>query len=137
MKNNKLNTVNLALAGAIGVIGAGSLMNDSNPFNQQDLTNGYENGHSTLMGKLAVAEGTCGEAKNKKTKNAEGKCGEGKCGESAEAVEKHAEGKCGEGKCGESAEAGEKHAEEKGEEEKGDEGKDTKRTEASREGEEG
>ncbi len=87
MKNNKLNAINLALACAIGVIGAGSLVNDSNPFNQQDLTNGYENGHTTLMGKLTIAE-----SKNTETveKHAEGKCGEGKCGES-KADEKHAE----------------------------------------------
>ncbi len=91
---------------------------DTNPFGMQNLESGY----------LQVAEGKCGEGKEKakeakcggekakeakcggeKAKEAkcggekakEAKCGEGKCGEGMEnKSEKAKEAKCGEGKCG-------------------------------------
>ena len=69
---------------------------DTNPFGMQNLESGY----------LQVAEGKCGEGKDKEGKCGEGKakeakCGEGKCGEGMEnKSEKAKEAKCGEGKCG-------------------------------------
>ncbi|MCX7543991.1 HvfA family oxazolone/thioamide-modified RiPP metallophore [Marinicella gelatinilytica] len=133
MKNNKFNAVNIALAGAVGVIGAGALSSDVNPFNQQDLSDGYNNKNTTLLGKIAIGEGKCGESKAKDEKHAEGKCGEGKCGETKSKDEKHAEGKCGEshakddknaeGKCGEHKAKDDKNAEGKCGEGKCGEGK--------------
>ena len=71
---------------------------DTNPFGMQNLESGY----------LQVAEGKCGEGKEKAKeakcggeKAKEAKCGEGKCGEGMEnKSEKAKEAKCGEGKCG-------------------------------------
>ena len=107
MKTNNLTTLNVALAGAVGALGAGTAAAD-NPFLQHDLDNGYNNLNTTIMGKVAVGEGQCGEKKAEDDKQAEGKCGEGKCGEHEAKDEpkadtksdKQAEGKCGEGKCG-------------------------------------
>ncbi len=62
---------------------------DTNPFGMQNLESGY----------LQVAEGKCGEGKDKEGKCGEGKAKEGKCGEG-----KAKEAKCGEGKCGEGME---------------------------------
>lgn len=97
---NKSTALNLAIAGAVGALGVGTA-DAVNPFNQQDLNDGYNNKNTTMMGKMAIGEGKCGESKDQDDKQAEGKCGEGKCGESKAKGDKQAEGKCGEGKCGE------------------------------------
>ena len=81
-----LGTTFVAAMSASPVVNA-----DANPFGMQNLESGY----------MHVAEGKCGEGKDKMKK--EGKCGEGKCGEGkmkAEGDKMKKEGKCGEGKCG-------------------------------------
>lgn len=76
---------------------------DSNPFGMQALDSGYIHVAEGKCGENKDKEGKCGESKEK----AEGKCGEGKCGEKR----KDNEGKCGEegkskeGKCGEEGKA--------------------------------
>jgi|AZIJ01.1.fsa_nt_gi uncharacterized low-complexity protein len=67
---------------------------DSNPFQLNELSNGYEVAGKDAEGKCG--EGKCGGAKPKA--ESEGKCGEGKCGGAKPKAE--SEGKCGEGKCG-------------------------------------
>ena len=79
---------------------------DTNPFGMQNLESGYLQVAEGKCGEGKDKEGKCGEGKAKEAKCGEGKakeakCGEGKCGEGMEnKSEKAKEAKCGEGKCG-------------------------------------
>ncbi|BFM06595.1 hypothetical protein [Halioxenophilus aromaticivorans] len=93
---------NSPLAAAVGAAVLASaalspLANAANPFEANQLNQGYNLAANYAIGDKAEGEGKCGEGKcgGEKT-DTEGKCGEGKCG--GEKTE--SEGKCGEGKCG-------------------------------------
>ena len=95
----KSNNSTLAAAVGAAVLASAALSplaNASNPFQANDLSQGYNLAAATI-GDKAEGEGKCGEGKCGGEKaDEEGKCGEGKCG--GEKTE--SEGKCGEGKCG-------------------------------------
>ena len=104
MSEQKVKPLAIAVGTALaGSLAAASVANaDSNPFQMNSLSSGYQLGDS--------GEGSCGEGKCGGDKGGEGSCGgdkggEGSCGgdkggEGSCGGDKGEEGKCGEGKCG-------------------------------------
>ncbi len=104
MKKSVLASLTISSAMALS---AATATAETNPFNAEGLSSGYQlaDGHKGAEGKCG--EGKCG-GKDKEAKCGEGKCGgdkdkEAKCGEGKCGGEKDKEAKCGEGKCGGSA----------------------------------
>lgn len=101
MSASSKTSVTLALAAAIGT--SATAYANENPFQANELSQGYMVASSDTTSADKARDGKCGEGKCGAAKNATGdKAKDGKCGanKTDSKGSKARDGKCGEGKCG-------------------------------------